>query len=360
MVMFTIAVLAVFLGIAVDFTANTGRMSQRGQDFTGASALANGALDAAYIKWNEYMSANQASNVQLYTTTANFQALASATLTAVNNAASANLSPYKVVSLSINSLDRTDSLIATGGGTGYVNGSGAQYSYLNGSTVVTSGSTAPMANVPGWTATTYTYRATAMVTKNSDPSLVTSVSRYFQQADASLFQAMLFFQNDLELHPGAPMTLFGLVHTNANFYAATSASLTRRRPTTRTKILMDTQKASPRPFSTRRPVPGMASTRPCTRPAATVNSPMCRSFTRLAPMIRRRSIQTIPTPPGRTRSSSGQRRSVRPTPARTPVTPTPTLSRRIAFGTALVCASSSTAIAPNPCTYTNRARLTVR
>jgi hypothetical protein len=47
-----------------------------------------------------------------------------------------------------------------------------------------------------------------------------SVSRFFQQADASLFQAMLFFQNDLELHPGANMTLYGLVHTNANFYAA--------------------------------------------------------------------------------------------------------------------------------------------
>jgi hypothetical protein len=226
MVMFTIAVLAVFLGIAVDFTSNTGMMSRRGEDFTGASALANGALDAAYIKWNEYMAANQASNVQTYTTSANFQALASATLTAVNNAAAASLSPYKVTSLSIASVDRTDSLIATGGGTGYVNGSGSQYSYLNGSTVVTSGSTAPMANVPGWTATTYTYRATAVVTKIIDPSLVTSVSRYFQQADASLFQAMLFFQNDLELHPGATMTLYGLVHTNANFYAATSASLT--------------------------------------------------------------------------------------------------------------------------------------
>ena len=72
-----------------------------------------------------------------------------------------------------------------------------------------------MANVPGWIATTYTYRARATVVKlASDPTFTVTVSRYFQQADASLFQAMLFFQNDLELHPGPNMTLYGLVHTN--------------------------------------------------------------------------------------------------------------------------------------------------
>jgi hypothetical protein len=220
MVMFTIIVLAVFLGIAVDFTANTGLMSRRGSDYTAASALANGALDAAYKSWDEYMSDNQASSIEAYTTTTAFQSIVNPVLAAVNSAAIASGSPYKVSSLSVVSVDRTDSLIVTGGGSGYVNGSGAQYSYLNGSTLVTSGSIAPLANVPGWVATTYNYRATAVVTKPADPAMVVSISRYFQQADASLFQAMLFFQNDLELHPGPAMTLFGLVHTNANLYAA--------------------------------------------------------------------------------------------------------------------------------------------
>ena len=164
------------------------------------------------------MSANQASNVQAYTTTASFQALASATLTAVNNCGQRQpFSLYRLTGLSIASVDRTDSLIATGGGTGYVNGSGAQYSYLNGSTVVTSGSTAPMANVPGWTATTYTYRATATVIK-TDRSLLWPL-RYpvtFSRPTPPFSRPCSFFQNDLELHPGAPMTLYGLVHTNAN------------------------------------------------------------------------------------------------------------------------------------------------
>jgi hypothetical protein len=224
MAMFAIVILALFVGIALDYTTNTGLMSHRGSDFTGASALANGALDAAYQGWEEYMSNNQGGNVYQYTTTADFQAITTPMMTAINSAAQASGSPYRLTALNIVSVDRTDSLIATGGGTGYVNGSGAQYNYLNGTTQVTSGSVGPLANVPGWVATNYTYRATAVVTKPADTTLVVSISRYLEQADASLFQAMLFFQNDLELHPGANMTLYGLVHTNSNLYAAAGSS----------------------------------------------------------------------------------------------------------------------------------------
>ena len=78
--------------------------------------------------------------------------------------------------------------------------------------------------MPGWIAKAYSYRARAVVRSITDPTVVVSVSRYFQQAEASLFQAMLFFQNDLELHPGPAMTLYGLVHTNANMYAAAGSS----------------------------------------------------------------------------------------------------------------------------------------
>ena len=97
--------------------------------------------------------------------------------------------------------------------------------------------TGPLPDTPGWVAKSTNFRARAVVVKtglaasaatNADRSgkIVVSVSRYFQQADASLFQAMLFFNDDLELHPGAQMTLYGLVHTNKNMYAATGATLT--------------------------------------------------------------------------------------------------------------------------------------
>ena len=44
MVMFTIVILAVFIGLALDYTSNTALLSRRGRDYTVAQALANGAL----------------------------------------------------------------------------------------------------------------------------------------------------------------------------------------------------------------------------------------------------------------------------------------------------------------------------
>ena len=198
MVMFMIAMLSIYIGLALDYTSGTGIISRRGRDYTAAQALANGALDAAYKRWQEYMSSNQAGAIATYTTTAQFQNLSTSLLSSLNAAAST--SGYTLSSLSIVPVDRADNP-ETSQSTTYA-------------------SVGPMTNVPGWTATTYTYRATAVVTKTIDPSMVVSISRFFQQSDASLFQAMLFFQNDLELHPGPAMTLSGLVHTNANMYAA--------------------------------------------------------------------------------------------------------------------------------------------
>jgi Tfp pilus assembly protein PilX len=198
-VMFVITLLAVFIGVAVDYTMNTGHMSQRGRDFTNAETLANGALEAAFARWEDFMSADQAESViGNYANTTNFNGFTTTVQTLINAAASK--SGLQISSLTITPVDQAD----------------VPYAQQNASYATT----APLSNVPGWVAKVYTYKATAVAYKVSDPTLVVSISRFFQQADASLFQAMLFFQNDLELHPGANMTLYGLIHTNANFYAA--------------------------------------------------------------------------------------------------------------------------------------------
>ena len=100
--------------------------------------------------------------------------------------------------------------------------------------------TVPVENHAGWSGLAQAFRARAIVTCDNLPDatgagfdpgdgkrlMTVTVSRFFQRTNANLFQAMLFFQHDLELHPGAAMTLYGLVHTNSNFFAATGASLT--------------------------------------------------------------------------------------------------------------------------------------
>ena len=77
---------------------------------------------------------------------------------------------------------------------------------------------------PGWNGMTYNYLASVTVSDpnhsgraGSDGSI--TVNRYFQVTTVPLFQAAIFYENDLEIHPGAKMVVTGLVHTNANLYA---------------------------------------------------------------------------------------------------------------------------------------------
>ena len=51
-------------------------------------------------------------------------------------------------------------------------------------------------------------------------NVVVRVRRVFQKETLSLWRYAIFFDDDLEIHPGAPMNINGDVHTNGSFYAA--------------------------------------------------------------------------------------------------------------------------------------------
>ncbi len=209
-----IAILSTFIGLAVDYTMSTASASRRSRDFTNAQAAANGAVEVVYKRWHDYMATHQNSGIPQapsasnYTSQVNLQAIADSVLPTLQAAMAPN--NFKVTPLTLTPVDRTDSPLVS------------QYS----GTTTTPGSATrgSMVSVPGWVASSYTYRIRATVSKLDDPTFQVTVSRYFEQSDASMFQAMLFFQNDLELHPGPNMTLYGLVHTNANMYLAAGSS----------------------------------------------------------------------------------------------------------------------------------------
>ena len=82
----------------------------------------------------------------------------------------------------------------------------------------------PTQNVPGypgWGGTAYSYVATAKVTSPSHFGGITTVKakRYFQITRVPLFQAAIFYENKLEIHPGDAMKVTGLVHTNSDLWA---------------------------------------------------------------------------------------------------------------------------------------------
>jgi type II secretory pathway pseudopilin PulG len=81
-----------------------------------------------------------------------------------------------------------------------------------------SATTVKVANVPGypgWSGNSTFYKAEASTTTPSLNAPVTQgVRRYLQLTFVPLFQAAIFYEDDLEIHPGPPMTITGLVHTN--------------------------------------------------------------------------------------------------------------------------------------------------
>ena len=81
----------------------------------------------------------------------------------------------------------------------------------------------PTANVPGypgWTGNTYNYVATATVTNSAyGGSSTVAAQRFFQMTSVPLFQAAIFYENKLEIHPGDAMKVTGLVHTNGDLWA---------------------------------------------------------------------------------------------------------------------------------------------
>ncbi len=206
-----IAVLATILGVAFDYTANTAIQSGRSQDLTAEQSTAEGVLEGTFVAWKNYMSANQSLPIGGYTETSDFTTLLSPILTGFNSTLSN--SNYVVTALTINAVDRTDSVLTNGH--------------------TTASWTLSPPTVPGWIGRSYNYRARVTVAKwlnktagTKDASRTCTVSRYFQTTDCSLFQAMMFFQNDLELNPGADMTVSGLVATNANLYLSAHNGLT--------------------------------------------------------------------------------------------------------------------------------------
>ena len=73
---------------------------------------------------------------------------------------------------------------------------------------------------PGWSGSNYNYRAEATVTNTTYGSTSTvTAQRFFQLTKVPLFQAAIFYENKLEIHPGDAMKVTGLVHTNGDLWA---------------------------------------------------------------------------------------------------------------------------------------------
>ncbi len=197
--MLVVALLITFLSIAALITSQFGRYAGRQQGDDDLRAAADAGMEYAYAAWRTSMQKSAS------LTTASVAV-------AVANLNSTTL-PFAGAGITFNSISV---------GPADANGLSA--------TTASPTTTYNVPNYPGWSGQTYNYLATVQVQSSStnyhygfssDASNrpVMTYERVFQYTTVPLFQAAIFYENTLEIHPGAAMTVVGLVHTNADLWA---------------------------------------------------------------------------------------------------------------------------------------------
>lgn len=87
-----------------------------------------------------------------------------------------------------------------------------------------------LSDYPGWRGNAYNYIASVTVQPSLGPTSnrpsPTGGRRLFQYIEVPLFQAMYFFEHDLEIYRPAPMIVSGLVHSNSRLLISGSADQT--------------------------------------------------------------------------------------------------------------------------------------
>lgn len=210
--MIVLAFLIPIVTLVVDQTNSLARNYKRGRDFTASNAGADAALELAYAQWRKWINANGGRLPTVAdcagTATADVN-VAPALATNVFSAhpAFANLT---VDALSIVPVDAAD--IPVSGSLTATQQKAAMRRLQR--------SQALKERV----ARAYSYKASATVTykpggtSDSRKWTTSKMVRYFEKEDVSIWQAMMWFEGDLELFPTPDMILGGWVHTNKNLY----------------------------------------------------------------------------------------------------------------------------------------------
>lgn len=203
--MFTIAIIAISIGVTLSFTSHNGVVAEREQDFNRALNAADGALDYAFASWKQAVRNNglrAPTNSQIATGGAYAIAAPAATLHTGFQNSGVTFSNFSVVNANQwgETKDASNTTIAS----------------------PVSAQLATIPGHPGWAGVASFYRAkvTATVPSRKGPISVT-LARTFQITGIPVFQAAIFFEHDIELHPGALMIIRGLVHSNNDLWFAT-------------------------------------------------------------------------------------------------------------------------------------------
>lgn len=222
--MLVILVITAFLAVAASVTNQYGRNASRQQGVGMESAYADAASEYAFAQWKSYMQGASKSGA----------AIPKASV--IDTAVTASLPTFKTAvfpyasQLGIDDTTLTVRIYAVD-----QNGQNNLTADISSPTTTLSTDaptrvqTQNVPGYPGWTGYTYNYMALVkfksvhfgMTSSGgaASPGEYYQARRYFQLTKVPLCQAVVFYENNLEIHPGADMYLNGPVHTNQHLWA---------------------------------------------------------------------------------------------------------------------------------------------
>ena len=198
----TIAITVVLVGMAVSYTSHNGIQTQREQSFNKLLNAGDGALEYAFAQWKVAVRANG--------------------LRPPSNASMGITAPTAALHTGFQSSGVTFSNFSVVNANQWSETKDASNNTITNPVLV---SMATIAGHPGWAGVASFCRATVTATMPSRRgTLRVNLARTFQVTGVPLFQAAIFFEHDIEMHPGALMIINGLVHTNGDLWLATAAA----------------------------------------------------------------------------------------------------------------------------------------
>jgi hypothetical protein len=203
--MIVLATIVTLVGVALNLTSTFARQAGRQRTVLHAQSAAESAVEYIYAKWKQNVRANAYAPVgsAVFTLPSSLHP-AFATSPATGTGVAPLFAPWPLTMPTVVAYATTDQW-------GNVTGTATQVKVWN------------VPGYPGWSGNSTFYRAQASVSGSGINAQ--GVRRYMQLTLVPLFQAAIFYEDKLEIHPGPPMTITGLVHTNSDLEALAYSTL---------------------------------------------------------------------------------------------------------------------------------------
>lgn len=194
----TTLVLSAFVGLAVDYTSNIGRNSERDRTFNNAVEIGDGCLELAFASWRKLSKAKENPPTEDFV--------------AIPTPSPGNFPSYKNATISNLKVQAVDPMVTLASDNPPVS-------------ALATNAAPPKTTGPGTGTFSYFYLATADVTlPHIKGTLTAKVRRIFEKRYTSAWNWAILYNDDLELHPSSSLTLNGWVHSNKNIYLGTGST----------------------------------------------------------------------------------------------------------------------------------------